>query len=297
MVNASLYPFHAAEIDLDGLRLRYLDEGSGDPVVMVHGNPTWSFYYRDLALALRGSCRAIVPDQIGCGRSDKPDDARYDYSLDRRARDLEALLDRLGIDGGITLVLHDWGGMIGMLFASRHPDRIQRLVILNTAAFHLPAAKRLPWSLRLIRDTPLGPFLVRGLNAFCLGAARFCVRRRMPAEVRRGYLAPYDSWANRVAVLRFVQTIPLRPGDPGYDLVTEVQEGLHRFEGIPMLIGWGMRDFVFDRHFLAEWERRFPRAEVHRFEDAGHYVLEDAGDRIIPLVQNFLRQHPLAPSP
>jgi pimeloyl-ACP methyl ester carboxylesterase len=291
---SDLYPFESHFLGLDGLRLHYLDEGSGDPVVMVHGNPTWSFYYRNLVKGLRGSYRTIVPDHIGCGLSDKPDASQYPYSLDRRARDLESLLDHLGLFENITLVVHDWGGMIGMLFASRNPERIKRLVVLNTGAFHLPKAKRFPPSLALVRNTPLGPLLVRGLNAFSLGAARACVRRPMSPEVRRGYLAPYDSWANRVAVLRFVQTIPLKPGDEGYDLVTEVEDGLDQFRHLPVLICWGMHDFVFDRHFLAEWERHFPEAEVHRFDDAGHYVLEDAGDAILPLVQGFLAAHPLA---
>jgi haloalkane dehalogenase len=262
---------------------------------MLHGNPSWSFYYRRLVEALRGSYRTIVPDHIGCGRSEKPDDARYDYTLARRVDDLEALLDHLGVEGGVTLVLHDWGGMIGMAYAARHPGRIARVVVLNTAAFHLPASKPLPWALRVCRDTPLGPVLVRGLNAFCRGAARVgCKRRPMPRGVRAAYLAPYDSWAHRIAVLRFVQDIPLGPGDRGFDLVTEVQSRLHELAGVPMLIAWGMKDFVFDAHFLDEWVRRFPAAEVHRFDEAGHYVLEDEAERIIPLVRAFLAAHPVA---
>lgn len=286
-------PYQSHFFDLDGLRLHYLDEGSGDPVVMVHGNPTWSFFFRGLVASLRDSHRTIVPDHIGCGLSDKPDDARYPYTLDRRARDLEALLDGLGVVDGITLVVHDWGGMIGMLYATRHPGRIKRLVVLNTGAFHLPPSKPLPRSLALIRNTPLGPFLVRGLNAFCLGAAATCTVKPLSREARRGYLAPYDSWANRVAVLRFVQTIPLKPGDDGYGLVSEVQDNLSQFNDIPVLICWGMKDFVFDAHFLAEWQRHLPGAEVHRFPDAGHYVLEDAGAEIGPIVVDFLARHPI----
>lgn len=292
MVN-DLYPFAGRFLDLGGVRLHYLDEGAGEPVVMLHGNPTWSFYYRNLVLALRGSHRCIVPDHVGCGLSDKPGDAEYEYTLERRVRDLEALLDRLRPEGSLTLVLHDWGGMIGMAYAHRHPDRVGRFVILNTAAFHLPPAKSLPWSLWLCGKTPLGPLLVRGLNVFCLGAAEACCVRRTPRRVRRSYLAPYDSWANRVAVLRFVQDIPLTPADRSYRLVGEVQDGLHRFRGVPMLICWGEKDFVFDRHFLDEWVRRFPEAEVHRFPDAGHYVLEDAGEKLIPLVRQFLKGLPM----
>jgi cis-3-alkyl-4-acyloxetan-2-one decarboxylase len=294
-----LYPFeghyfqlatqHSALSTQHYLRIHYLDEGTGPPVVMVHGNPTWSFYYRDLVRALRGSYRTIVPDHIGCGLSDKPNDASYPYTLARRADDLETLLDHLGIVKDITLVLHDWGGMIGMVYATRHPERIRRFVILNTGAFHLPKTKPFPWSLWFCRNPLLGPLLVRGGNAFCRAAARMCTTRRpLSPEVRAAYLAPYDSWANRIAVLRFVQDIPLRPGDPSYDLVTAVDENLTKLRGVPMLICWGDRDFVFDQHFLAEWTQRFPDAEVHRFADAGHYVLEDACEEIVPLIQKWL---------
>ncbi|MGH7170788.1 MAG: alpha/beta fold hydrolase, partial [Gemmataceae bacterium] len=290
----SVYPFANHYLNLSRLRYHYLDEGHGEPLVMLHGNPTWSFYYRNLVLGLRDAYRTIVPDHIGCGRSDKPDDSRYEYSLRQRVADVEALLDHLELRDNLTLVLHDWGGMIGMAFAHRHPERIKRLVILNTAAFPLSQGKRLPASLRWCRTPLIGPLLVRGLNGFSRGAIRYCVRKRMRRDVRKGYLAPYDSWRNRIAVLRFVQDIPLSPGDRGFDLVNEVAEGLHRFASVPMLICWGEHDFVFDRHFLDEWRRRFPAAEVHSFPEAGHYVLEDAGAEILPLVRDFLRRHPLA---
>jgi acyl-CoA synthetase (AMP-forming)/AMP-acid ligase II/pimeloyl-ACP methyl ester carboxylesterase len=283
-------------LSLAGLRYHYIDAGQGDAVVMLHGNPTWSYYYRNVVRSLRDDYRCIVPDHIGCGLSDKPDDSRYDYTLSRRVDDLEALLDHLNLTTNLTLILHDWGGMIGMAYASRHPERVKRLVILNTAAFLLPAGKRLPWSLWACRNTPLGPWLVRGLNLFSRIAARWAATRRpLTDDVRAAYLAPYDSWHNRIAVLRFVQDIPLKPGDRSYALVHEVQEGLPRFQDVPVLICWGDRDFVFDHHFLAEWQRRLPLAEVHRFVDAGHYVLEDAGDEIIPLIRSFLQTNPLGP--
>jgi cis-3-alkyl-4-acyloxetan-2-one decarboxylase len=281
------------DLDRNGLRYHYLDEGEGEPVVMVHGNPTWSFYYRGLVEGLRGSYRTIVPDHIGCGLSDKPDDSRYDYTLESRVADLEALLDHLGLDGGLTLVVHDWGGAIGMVYATRHPGRIARLVVLNTAAFHLPPAKSFPWPLWACRNTPLSAWMVRGLNAFSRGTARIgCTRKSLSRDVRDAYCAPYDSWRNRIAVHRFVQDIPLRPGDRSYDLITQTQDGLARLAGVPTWIGWGMKDFVFDHHFLAEWVRRFPDAEVHRFAQAGHYVLEDEREQIVPLMRAFLAAHP-----
>mgnify|MGYP003347641861 CR=1 FL=1 len=194
-----------------------------------------------------------------------------------------------------TLVLHDWGGMIGMAWAVKNPERVRRLVLLNTGAFHLPASKPFPPSLRFCRDSRVGAFLVRGANLFSRAAVRWCCTRRpMPREVREGYLRPYNSWRNRVAVLRFVQDIPLTPGDPSYKLVSETERGLKQFQNTPTLICWGDRDFVFDEHFLAEWKRRLPAAEVYQFADAGHYVIEDAGAEIIPLIQKFLARHPLA---
>ena len=289
------YPFRGHFLDRHNLRYHYLDEGDGDPVVMVHGNPTWSFYYRNLVKALRSDYRVIVPDHIGCGLSDKPADSYYSFTLEQRVDDLEALLENLNVRSNITLVLHDWGGMIGMAYASRHPERIARLVILNTAAFHLPEDKNFPLALKLCRDTQLGAFLVQGLNAFALIAARIgCKRNPLSAELRKAYCHPYEKWHDRLAILRFIQDIPLDPGDRSYDLVSQVADSLHRFADLPMTICWGERDFVFDRHFLDEWRRRFPRAQVHAFPDCGHYILEDAQDEVIPIIRTFLKDHPLA---
>ncbi len=277
------------EIDRGGLSLHYVDEGSGPPVVMIHGNPTWSFLFRKLIDDLTGSHRVVVPDHIGCGLSEKPDDSRYAYTLASRADDLEFLLDSLGLDRDLTLVMHDWGGAIGMTYAARHPDRVARLVVSNTAAFHKPAAKPFPIALAMCRDWSLGAFLVRGLNAFCVGAARIgCKRRPMSRDVRAAYLAPYDSWAHRIAVLRFVQDIPLSPGDRSFGLVSWVEERLPSLAGVPMLVLWAMKDFVFHRHCLDEWVRRFPTAEVIRFPEAGHYLFEDEPEAVGLAVRTFL---------
>lgn len=270
--------------------MHFLDEGAGDPVVMVHGNPTWSYYYRNLVSALRDRFRCIVPDHIGCGFSDKPQPPRYDYSLKSRVDDLTALLKNLEVRENVTLVLHDWGGMIGMAWAVRHVEAIKRLVILNTAAFHLPPSKRFPFRLWLGRNTRVGAWLIRSRNLFCRHATNVGVKcKPMSPEIREWYLKPYDSWENRIAVLKFVQTIPLKPSDAGYDIVAEVENSLPRFANTPTLICWGMKDFVFDRHFLDEWEKRMPHAEVQRFADCGHYILEDASEEVIPLVNQFIR--------
>lgn len=154
-------------------------------------------------------------------------------------------------------------------------------------------SKRLPALLWLARNTGVGALLVRGLNAFARGATRLAVtRRRLPKEVRDGLCAPYDSWNNRRAVLRFVQDIPLSEKDPSFAVVREVGEHLSQFDDRPVLICWGERDFVFDDHFLRRWQQALPSARVHRFADCGHYVLEDAPDEIESLVKGFLRHGP-----
>jgi haloalkane dehalogenase len=285
-----LYPFEGRYLDLDGLKYHYLDEGQGGPIVAVHGNPTWSFYYRELVKSFRDDYRVVVPDHIGCGLSDKPGDREYDYTLQRRIDDLGSLIDHLDLSG-ITLVVHDWGGAIGLGWAVQHPDRVDRIVILNTAAFGLPEGKTLPWQLWCVRNTPIGPLLVRGFNAFARGATRMAVtRRRLPREVRDAFCAPYDSWSNRIATLRFVQDIPLAPGDPAYAALTTTTKSLHVFAKHPIMICWGARDFVFDDHFLDQWRKTYPHADVHRFPDAGHYVLEDESDEIIGLIRGFMNE-------
>ncbi|MBM7072512.1 alpha/beta fold hydrolase [Shewanella sp. 202IG2-18] len=289
---SALLPCKGHFFERNGLKQHYLNQGSGEPVVMVHGNPSWSYYYRNLVEQLKQDYQCIVPDHIGCGLSDKPGDNAYDYTLKSRIDDLEALLEHLDVKENITLVVHDWGGMIGMGYAARHPDRIKRLVVLNTGAFHLPQSKPLPIALWICRNTLLGSILVRGFNAFSSAASYVGVKRvPMPKAVREAYVAPFNSWKNRISTLRFVQDIPMTPQDRNYQLVSDIAAGLEAFKDTPMLICWGLKDFVFDKHFLAEWKTRFPNAEVHEFDDCGHYILEDARDEVLSAVSNFMAQH------
>lgn len=281
----ALYPFRSQYFETRAGRIHYLDEGdaSAPVLLMLHGNPTWSFYFRELVLAFRARYRVIAPDHLGCGLSDKPQ--TFDYTLDGHIANIEALVRHLGLDG-ITLVLHDWGGAIGMGFAVRHPGAVRRFVLFNTAAF---PASGIPLSLSLCRVPGFGALAIRGFNAFARGALRTCVhhRERLTAEVRSGYLAPYDTWAHRIANLRFVQDIPTAPAHRGYGLLETIGRDLTRFREHPMLIIWGARDFVFTDRFLEEWRSRFPHAVVHRVEDAGHYVVEDAHERAVCWMRSF----------
>lgn len=290
------YPFTPKRLEVrPGISMSYLDEGprDGEIVLMLHGNPSWSYYWRHLVLGLKDKYRCIVPDHIGMGLSDKPSDKDYTYTLQSRVDDLTRLLDSLGIDGPLTTAVHDWGGMIGFGWALTHEAQVRRLLITNTAAFPLPAAKPLPWQLKLGRDMKLGALMIRGFNAFSAGAARDGVMRKMPADVRRAYEAPYDSWANRISTLRFVQDIPLSEGDPAWTLVNASAKRLPAYADRPTFIGWGLRDFVFDHHFLEGFQRALPEAESHAFEDAGHYVMEDKHEVLVPAMRRFLDTHPI----
>ena len=285
-----LFPFASHYLETRGLRMHYLDEGprNAPPVLMLHGNPTWSFYYRNLVKALSQTHRCIVPDHIGCGLSDKPGDEKYDYRLASRIEDVDTLIEHLGLCRPLNLVVHDWGGMIGFAWAVKNPERISKLVVLNTAAFPLPEEKRMPPALSLVRDLRIGEFLVLRFNAFSGIAAKVAFKKPVSKEIRKAYTLPYDSPANRIATVRFVQDIPLSEKDPSFDILLQTAEHLHFLEDKPCLIAWGEKDFVFDKTFLKRWLEYYPDAELHRYPDCGHYILEDGGPALIDTIRKFI---------
>lgn len=283
-----------------GIEMSYLDEGprDGEVIVMLHGNPSWSFYWRHLVNGLKDRYRCIVPDHIGMGLSDKPDDApgaspRYEYTLQSRIDDVDALLRHLDISGPVTLAVHDWGGMIGFGWALRDPARIKRLVITNTASFPLPAAKPMPWQIAMGRHSRIGGWLIRRFNLFARGAAAFGTRRKLSPEVKQAYSGVYEGWSDAISTLRFMQDIPLDERDRAWSLLKAAEAQLPGYADRPAFLGWGLRDFVFDQHFLAGFTRALPQAQVHAFDDAGHYVLEDKHEVLVPAIRAFLDAHPL----
>ena len=206
---------------------------------------------------------------------------------------MEALLKHLGITGPVTLAVHDWGGMIGFGWALSHAAQVKRLVVTNTAAFPLPQAKPMPWQIALGRDWKFGALIIRAFNAFSSGASYLGVERRMPADVRRAYVSPYNNWKNRISTVRFMQDIPLGTQDKAWPLLEEAGRRLPEFADRPAFLGWGLKDFVFDKHFLAGFRAALPNAEVHAYDDAGHYVLEDKHETLVPLIRDFLQRNPL----
>ncbi len=278
------YSFPSQFLEISGHRLHYLDEGKGPVIVMVHGNPTWSYYFRRAISLLSTTHRVIAIDHMGCGLSDKPQ--AYPYTLAQHISNLRTLLQSLAIER-YSLMVHDWGGAIGMGCAVQSPEQIDRIVVMNTAAFR---SSRIPLRIRICRWPVVGALLVRGLNGFALPARYMAVVRPLPQDIAKAYIAPYNSWQNRVAIHRFVRDIPLDEGHVSYPALVAVEEGLAglRARRVPLLLLWGGRDFCFNDTFYSEWCERFPEAENHYFADGGHYILEDKFDDIAPLLQQFL---------
>lgn len=279
-----LYPFKSRFVNVRGAQMHYLDEGRGEVVLMLHGNPTWSFMYRNFIHKLSENFRCIVPDHIGCGLSDKPQD--YGYTLAQHIENIERLLSHLKIER-FHLIAHDWGGAIGLGVAGRREERVGCIQIMNTAAF---PDGRIPLRIAVCRVPLLGALLIRGLNAFAGGAVDMAVTHPLAPNVREGYLYPYNSWNNRIANYRFVQDIPMSPEHISYATLVEVAQNLNRLRDKPMQILWGMKDFCFNPHFLKRWTARFPEARVTRFPDAGHYVFEDESEACTRLALRFLEK-------
>lgn len=282
--------------------MAYRDLGHGQPVVMVHGNPTWSYYYRHLVDALVGEngqsneSRALVPDHIGMGHSDRWSDPKQRYSLQQRIDDFDhwisARLEEQAEAGGpttIDLVVHDWGGAIGLSWAARHPEKIRRLVILNTWAFNIPEHESLPFVLKIARSS-IGQWLIVRFNAFARIAAKTAVKKPVDAETKAGWLEPYEGPPiRRLATAEFVRDIPLSSSDPAWKVLAETQKRLADLQEKPILMAWGMKDFVFTPKVLDMWGEFFPQARVAKFEGDGHYVLEDARDVLVPQIVEFLK--------
>lgn len=282
---ARLYPFAPKDfVTQSGARMSYVDEGprTDEAVLMLHGNPTWSFFYRDVIKQLSPKMRCIAPDHIGMGLSEKPEN--YRYSLETRISDIEALVSSLGLIK-VHLVVHDWGGAIGFGLATRAPDLIGRITILNTAAF---VSDEIPFRISLCRLPWLGDWIVRGLNGFAHPAIWMSMhRRRLSPDESRGFLFPYRSWHDRVAVSAFVKDIPLEADHLSRRTLAAIEAGLPKLSSHPMLVVWGLKDFCFNDKFLARWRQIYQGIEVHELNDVGHYVLDDGGPSVRDKICNF----------
>jgi haloalkane dehalogenase len=287
-----LWPFEPRWFETPDGRMHYVDEGprDGRPVVLVHGNPTWGFLYRDFIGPLtQAGHRAIVPDHLGFGRSDKPADPEL-YRIPRHVARLDALLESLDLRDAVVVV-QDWGGPIGLSWAVAHPERVAGLFILNT--FDGPQ-QSLPVPLHVFRTPGVGEMLVKGFDMFVRGflfREGVMHRERLTTDVRRAYLAPHPTWSSRTGELVFPREIPdpASPTGPVAELLTQLERELEQhFRSKPARIMWPMRDPAFTPAVLEDWRKTLPDAPVTQLDDASHFVQEDAHERIVPQLLSFL---------
>ncbi|HEX6457965.1 MAG TPA: alpha/beta fold hydrolase [Thermoleophilaceae bacterium] len=279
------FPYEARYLDLDDLRIHYVDEGPRDaaPILMLHGNPTWSYMYRRpiRSLAERGH-RCIAFDHMGFGRSSKPPEPRR-YILSTHVQNAIAVLDQLDLND-VTLVCHDWGGPIGLAAALERPGRVSRVVAMNTWAWELPSF--LPSFLRQFRSEGLGEILALASNAVVESIPGGMVSRNHDPVMMSAYRAPHPDYWSRLGTLAFIRDIPLTENDVSAPLMGHIHESLSELN-VPLLLIWGMRDRVFVPAFLDQWQAIFP--DAHKIElQAGHYLVEDAPDQVADAIHEFV---------
>jgi len=288
------FPFQPNFFDSPMGAMHFVDEGAGDAVLMLHGNPTWSFLYRKFIPEIAKTHRVVAPDHIGFGLSDKPSDEAA-YTLTAHIKNLEALVLELDLKH-ITLVMQDWGGPIGLGLAARHPDRIKALVILNTFGFYPPIdgvdpeRLKLPPPLLLMRSRGLGDFIVRRLGFFERQVMKIATASKRDATTRRAYTGIFPSFATRAGVMAFPRMIPANTKHPAAKvLLEETGPYIDSYDG-PARVFWGVKDPLIPIGALAAWKKRLPQAQVTEFENARHYLQDDEPEAVISGLKTFLTE-------
>ena len=289
-VSDDMYPFESRfHADASGHQMHFVDEGEGEPIVFVHGNPTWSFEFRHAIRELRSEFRCVAPDHVGFGLSSRSS-RREDHRPESHAQRFAALLDRLDLRD-ITLFMNDWGGPIGLDFARRHPERVRRLVIANTWCwpvgddFHFRAFS-------FLMSSWTGQYLIRHRNMFVNSVMPKAVgdRRILTPEIMAHYRNAQPSPDARAAMAAF----------PGHivgagDWLRSIWDDRAAFADKPALLLWGLKDIAFRRKELEGWKSALPDHELHEFEDCGHFLAEEAPDRVVPALRDFMGRTRLRP--
>lgn len=280
-INREMYPYEPHYADVPDGRMHYVDEGEGHPIVMVHGTPTWSFLYRHLITGLRDDYRMIAPDNLGFGLSDKPTD--YSYQPKDQARNLAAFIDGLGLDD-FTLVVHDFGGPIGLSYALDHPERVRRLVIFNTWLWSLRDERMIALAGNVM-GSGFGRFLYEQFNfsANVLMPSMYGDRSKLTPEIHDHYQRPFEDHTARHAA--WVYARELLGSAEWYESLWAKRDALR---DIPALLLWGMQDSNFDADFLAQWKGVFDHAQTERYPETGHFVQEEQGAVLVPTVREFI---------
>jgi pimeloyl-ACP methyl ester carboxylesterase len=270
-----------------GARVHYVDEGQGETLLFLHGNPSWSFQWRDLIRGLRGSYRCVALDYPGFGLSEAP--AGFGFTAREESHVLEEFVDRLGLRD-VTLVMQDWGGPIGLGLAGRRPDLVRGVVLGSTWAW--PSDTSVPrGKFSFIMGGPIGEFLQMNFNGFAVLGVKQGIVRTLPPDVADVYARPFVPLAHRGIAAFYPGQI-----NAATDYFTEVEAGLPRLADKPALIFWALQDLGFDRSDLARWEQAFPNHETIEFPNANHFFFEDEADRMIPAIRAFMPAH-ASPAP
>ena len=273
------FPFEARYIEAGDVRLHYVDEGPrhGEPLLFVHGNPTWSYLWRKAIAALsQHGRRCVAFDHMGFGRSEKPAQLGR-YTLRAHVDNARALIDQLDLRD-VTLVAHDWGGPIGLGAMLERPERLRAAVLMNTWAWELPSF--VPSFIREFRTEGLGELLVLAGNLFVESIPGGMASRDTDPVMMDAYRAPFPDYWSRIGQLAFQRDIPLTERDSSSALMGSIHDALPSL-GVPITLLWGMRDPVFQPVFLDQWRELFPDAEVIELRDAAHFVPEDRPDAVI----------------
>lgn len=280
-IDRSAYPFASRWIDLSVGRMHYVDEGNGEPILFVHGTPTWSFEWRHLIRAFAPTHRCIAPDHIGFGLSDRP--RNFAYTPDAHADNLAQFIERLNPEP-LTLVVHDYGGPIGLPLCLRQPGRVKRLVLVNTWMWSF-AGDRDMESKGRIAGGRLGRFLYRWANFSLrvLTPYAYGDKRKLTPQIHRQYLDRFpDRWSRGAVLWPLAHAI--LSSSSYYDSLWRDRD---RLLGRPALIVWGMKDRAFGPLQLARWREVLPTARVVEV-DAGHWPHEESPDRVADAMREFL---------
>lgn len=267
-------------VDLpSGARIHYVDEGTGDTLLFLHGNPSWSFQWRDLIGGLRGSHRCIALDYPGFGLSTAP--PGFGFTPGEQSRVLEEFVEHLGLRD-LTLVMQDWGGPIGSRFAARHPQRVRRIILGSTWAWKTDTREpRGLWS--VIAGGPVGEFAQRNFNAIARLGLEDSIARELPRDVRDVYLRPFQPLARRGIAAFYPREITA-----AHDFFEEVEAGLPSLSGKPALIFWALEDPGFPRTDLVRWQQTFPNHHTVELTHAHHFFFEDHADTVVSEIRAFM---------
>jgi haloalkane dehalogenase len=282
------FPFTPHYLMVNGYQMHYIDEGVGDPIVCVHGEPTWAFLYRNFISNLRDIARIVVPDHIGFGKSEVSQN--MPYLLGQHIINFTELLLHLDLHN-ITLVVQDWGGPIGFGFAIKYPDRIKRIVIMNTSIGVAKETQKLWYE----------PFIENGMYDELLGDMKTFVgdymlpnmHKKFTREEKKllkwAYTAPFPTPESHIGVKKFPLDIPKGPNHPSTPIMQEIKDNLSQLTEKPKRIIWGMKDKIFPPKVTEYWQKIYPETPVIELQEAGHFLQEDAPDQVVNAIKEFIR--------